>query len=130
MLATFSILSHSRNVAFGMLVDIANSSSWEQLDRRVKRFEASDAYKGNARLAHYFHTEWYPYASMWVAYFREAYHGGINTNNHQESMNHVWKDWLKKTTDGRLDSFLVVYFDKITLYYEDKYAMKTIDSIR
>ena len=61
----------------------------------------------------------------------QAYHGGINTNNHVESMNKVLKTkWLLDRVDHRLDSLIKMWVNVICPYYHDKYKLDNVTSAR
>ena len=47
--------------------------------------------KPDDKLSSYLATHWWPCAELWAACYRKAYHGGIDTNNHQEALNRALK---------------------------------------
>jgi hypothetical protein len=61
----------------------------------------------------------------------QAFHGGINTNNHQESMNRVFKrKWIMGRINQRLDSLLRVYVECIVPHYDRNYLHDNVRSAR
>lgn len=112
------------------LAHLAKAETVDKFERRLAKLEASDAWK-NKKLAAYISDEWLPCRKQWAACYRVVYHGGINTNNHQESMNKVIKTmFLKNRGDQRLDSLLKMFFNEINPYYARKYRMAHLISVR
>jgi hypothetical protein len=61
----------------------------------------------------------------------QVYHGGINTNNHQEAMNRVFKaKWLNNRMDQRMDSLLRTYVSEIEPHYWREYVLAQASAIR
>lgn len=125
------VSTHRRAEILSVLADLAKSVTEDKFDRRLSKLQASDAWKTNPKLAAYISNEWIPHKKMWAACYRLAYHGGINTNNHQESLNRVIKGkFLAKRSDQRMDSLLKMYWDDILPYYLSKYRNAQLTSIR
>ena len=70
---------------------------------RFKDLRASSLY--TPKVQAYLRREWLQpdTINMWAWYARQAFHGGINTNNYQEAMNRKLKrQWLNDRHDHRL----------------------------
>lgn len=129
-MCSYSVLLR-RAETLSVLANLAKSPTVEKFDSRLIKLQASDAWTKNPKLKAYITNEWLPYKKMWAACYRLRYHGGIDTNNHQESMNRVLKaKFLSKRTDQRLDSLLRVYWDQVIPYYRSKYRTEHLKSIR
>lgn len=73
------------------LSDLAKAETVDLFEAKLSAFMHSDDYVSNPALSSYLATTWWPCARLWAACYRRAYHGGINTNNHQESLNKALK---------------------------------------
>ena len=73
------------------LSDLARAGTIELFEAKLAAFKQSDDYMCNPKLSSYLATHWWPCAELWAACYRKAYHGGIDTNNHQEALNRALK---------------------------------------
>ncbi len=74
---------------------LAMADTLDIFDAKLALFKGSDDYTRNAKLRSYLEQHWWNCAELWAACYRRQFHGGINTNNHQESLNHAFKTrWL------------------------------------
>ena len=78
-------------MVFRALCEVASADSIDMFEARLAAFMASDDYSSNVQLQKYLRDEWLSCKEMWAACYRQAYHGSINTNNHQEAMNKTLK---------------------------------------
>lgn len=97
----------------------------------MKKLEASDLWtKPGSRLKKYIEDTWLPEVELWAACHRNAFHGGINTNNYVESGNRVVKGIIGGRGDGRIDSLMRVICSKVLPFYDKKYIMENLTSVR
>ena len=116
---------------FAWLKELANAENVESFDARLEQLRASDLWQGNTKLAQYLEREWLSCVPHWADYHRMAYHGGINTNNYMESMNHVIKSkWLSHRVDQRLDTLIKMWADEVEPFYARGYIHDNIKSLR
>ena len=80
-----------KKAVFGALMRVADAETIDSFAARWAAFQSSVDYVSNILLQKYLRDEWLPCKEMWARCYRQAYHGGINTNNHQEAMNRVLK---------------------------------------
>jgi hypothetical protein len=76
-----------------------------------------------ACLQAYLRNEWLSCIPQWARHYRLAYHGGIDTNNHMESLNRAIKSYLKQRLDTRLDSLLTMWVEEIEPRYARNYIL-------
>lgn len=113
------------------LKNLAASDTEERYEHRLANLKSSQAWTTNPKLQGYLDREWLNCKHMWVACFRHAYHGGIDTNNHQQSMKAVLKGkFFKHLLDTRLDSLLRTYWEKVIPYYTEKYTRENYSDLR
>lgn len=109
---------------------IADAPTVEEFDFLVAQFARSLPWTSNAKLADYFTGTWLKYKKQWAACYRQVFHNSHDTNNIQESMNNVWKSkFTKNRGDQRLDSLLIVLWEKILPYYTLKYHSTNLKSV-
>lgn len=113
---------------------IANATTEESFEIRVAALRAHDLYTcPGSLLKPYVERTWLDpeIVPMWAQCYRQVYHGGINTNNHMESMNRVFKaKFLKLRNDQRMESLVEEYVLTIVPYYLRTYLLQNLKSIR
>lgn len=73
------------------LSELGKAENIQLFEAKLVAFKQSDDYVSNPKLSSYLGTHWWPCVKLWAACYRRAYHGGIDTNNHQESLNRALK---------------------------------------
>ena len=110
---------------------LADAPTKAVFEVRLTNLQAATWYTDNELLQKYLKDEWLSCEERWAEHARQDYHGAIDTNNHQESMNHVWKDkWLKDRIDTRMDSLLDIYRRIIVPHYWQEYVHDNVKSVR
>lgn len=116
-----------------MLKELAAAPTLEAFEHRLAKLASSDLY--SERVKSYLEREWLQPETrrMWAWYARQAFHGGINTNNYVESMNRVIKEkWLRQRSERklRLETLLRVVLNDILPNYRNNYMYSNINSDR
>ena len=102
-----------KKAVFNALIIMAKAESIRTFTHLMESFKASTDYQGNPKLQDYLTQHWWSCTPQWAACYRQAFHGGIDTNNHGEALNKVLKyQFLNKRQDSkRLESLLrYLYF--------------------
>ena len=93
--ADMGVLAVRKKPVLGDLCALAAAETLDIFNAKLAIFKGSDDYTRNAKLRSYLETHWWNCTELWAACYRRQFHGGINTNNHQEALNRALKHgWL------------------------------------
>ena len=93
---------------------------WKELQAKYAQHQA---------FLSYLVSTWLNHKDMWADYKRQDYHGGIETNNINESANRVIKRILEGRGDRRVDSLLRCWRDDVLPHYLDKCEEEHVNSV-
>ena len=116
---------------FKLLRELATAPNATSFEQRLQILQSCAEYVDNVKLRTYLRTEWLSCIPLWAGYHRTAFHGGLNTNNHQESMNRRFKQqYLPECFNTRLDSVLDVWKERVLPEFAREYQLDNARSHR
>ena len=114
---------YARRQAYTLLSNILEGDTMEKMQASLTEWEGYLLDKNNPDMARWWKNTYADCMKMWChAYRANVFTRGINTNNHNESMNKALKAWLIQRSDWKIASIFIELQQVIQPVYDSKHA--------